>query len=120
MRMSRHFLIRRIGSKADIAHIQIPSALDSLTAYQLLEKIQGLAQDGLSKYIINLEDVQYISSTGIEIIYLLQHELHEEYGTVLIANIPHKIYKLFDQVGVMTILQVTDSLEQAVERLSAS
>lgn len=119
MRMSKHFLVRKIGAEADIAHIQIPSALDSQTAYQLLEKIEGLAQTGITKYIINLEDVQYISSTGIEVIFRLQQELRETYGNVLVTNIPQKIYQLFDKVGVMTILQVTDSLEQAVERLSA-
>ena len=120
MRMSKHFLIRTIGEKSDIAHIQIPSALDSQTAYQLLDKIEALSQAGLSKYIVNLEDVQYISSTGIEVIFRLQHELHKKYGRVLVTNIPHKIYKLFAQVGVMAIMQVADSLEQAVERLNAS
>ena len=119
MRMSKHFLIRKIGAKADIAHIQIPSALDSQTAYQLLEKIEDLSQAGMSKYIVNLEDVQYISSTGVEVIFRLQQEFREKYGRLLVTNIPQKISQLFDKVGVMKILQVTDSLEQAVERLNA-
>ncbi|MCP4399334.1 MAG: hypothetical protein GY801_18780 [bacterium] len=56
------------------------------------------------------EDEQYISSIGIEASFRLPQELHEKYGKVLITNIPHKIYQLFDKVGMVTILQVTDSL----------
>ena len=118
MKIGRSFLIRKIGKQADIAHIQLPSALDSMTAYQLLDQIDLLARKGFSKYIVNLEEVEYISSTGIEVMFRLQRELHEQYGEVLMTNIPEKIYTLFDKVGVMTILNATKSLEQAVENQS--
>ncbi len=117
--MSHNFLIRKIGAQEDIAHILVPAALDSQTAYDLLERIGLLAQMGLSKYIINLEDAQYISSTGIEILFRLQKEYHEKYGTVVVTNIPEKIAKIFEKVGALILLRVTDSLEHAVEQFAA-
>ena len=40
--MSNNFLIRTIGSQSDIAHILIPTALDTMTAYQLQKKMNFL------------------------------------------------------------------------------
>ena len=117
--MSHNFLIRKIGAKEDIAHIIVPAALDSQTAYDLLERIKRLSQTGLSKYIINLEDAQYISSTGIEILFRLQREYREQVGTVLVANIPEKIAGIFEKVGAMILLEISETLEKAVERLTA-
>ena len=117
--MSHNFLIRKVGAKEDIAHILVPAALDAQTAYDLLEKIKRLSQTGLSKYIINLEDAQYISSTGIEILFRLQREYREQYGQVLVTNIPQKIVGIFEKVGAMILLDIVETLEQAVERLTA-
>ncbi|GAK50792.1 hypothetical protein U14_02033 [Candidatus Moduliflexus flocculans] len=117
--MSHNFLIRKIGAKEDIAHIIVPAALDSQTAYDLLDRIKRLSQTGMSKYIINLEDAQYISSTGIEILFRLQREYGEQYGTVLVTNIPEKIIGIFEKVGAMILLEIAETLEKAVERLTA-
>ncbi len=117
--MSHNFLIRKIGAKEDIAHILVPAALDSQTAYDLLERVKRISQTGMSKFIINLEDTEYISSTGIEILFRLQHEYGEQCGTVLVTNIPQKIIGLFEKVGAMILLEVAETLENAVERLTA-
>ena len=113
--MSKKFLIRTIGSKADIAYILIPTALDTMTAYQLQEKIESLIQNGIYKYIINLEDIEYISSAGVEALYRLQRELHGKHGGVILTSIPKKIFDLFDKIGVMTMFGIADTVEQAIK-----
>ena len=95
--MSNNFLVKRIGRQSDIAVVLVPAALDSMTAYDLQKKIETLTQTPLTKFIINLEDVEYISSTGIEMLYRLQREFYDQPVTVLVANVPEKILNLFEK-----------------------
>ncbi len=117
--MSNNFLIKKIGVQSEISLVLVPAALDSMTAYDLLERILSLANGKPTKIIINLEDVEYISSTGIEMLYRLQRELFDQHVSVLVTNVPEKIFNLLEKVGVTTLLDITDSLEQAVEQLTA-
>jgi len=114
--MSSNFLIRIIGSHPDIAHIFIPTSLDTMTAYHLQEKIESLIRNGLYKYIINLEDVVYVSSAGIQVLHNVQRGLRSKHGGMILTNIPEKISHLFDTIGVTTIFEMTDTVEQAVEK----
>ncbi len=118
--MSHNFLIRTIGAQADITHVLIPEALDTLTAYHLQERMQMLFKNGLFKYIINLEDVRYISSTGIQILFLLQQELDNYDGKMVLTNVSEKISLLFEAIGVMPLLGITENVEQAMEKLDTN
>ena len=112
--MSRNFLVRKIGMKSDVAHILIPEALDTMTAYHLRERMDILLQDGFLKYIINLEDVKFISSTGIQVLFLLQRDLRKKKGKMVLTNVSEKISGLLDTIGVITMFGITEDVEQAL------
>ena len=111
--------IRKISGDAVHFEIKADVIKDGESKTATSSKIEALAKTGLAKYIINLEDVEYISSTGIEMLYRLQQEFHEQYGTVLVTNVPGKIYGLFDKIGVTTLLKISETPEQAIKKLTA-
>jgi anti-anti-sigma factor len=113
--MNSHFRIKTIGSQLDIAHILIPESLDTITAYQLQEKIKYLMSNGTYKCIIDFEDVRYFSSAGIEVLFRLQKELRSKHGGMILANIAEKILRLFDTIGIITMFRITDTVEQAIK-----
>lgn len=112
--MSHNFRIKTIGTQADILHILIPNCLDTVTAYHFQDKIESCIQAGFSKYIIDLGDAKYVSSAGIQVILLLQKQIDDNHGRVILTNIPEKIYRLFTIIGITEMCGMAETVAQAL------
>lgn len=115
--ITNKFRIWKIGAAHDIAHILIPASLDTMTAYLLRDTITALMEKGIYKYIIDLSDVEFFSSSGIEVLHDVQQRLTPHGGKVILANLPHKLVALFEMVGVMVLLLIKENVEQALRVL---
>jgi anti-sigma B factor antagonist len=115
--MLNNVQIRTVGTQANIAVIQIRGALDTPLAYDLERKSSMLIKSGISKCIINLEHIEYISSAGIEFFQGLAYKLRQNHGDVIFTQVPAKIYKLFEMVGLTAVFQIKNSLAEAIGEL---
>lgn len=117
--MSHNFRIRTIGTQANILHVLIPNCLDTVTAYHLQDKIESFIRAGFFKYIIDLSDVKYVSSAGIQVMILLQKQIHDNHGGVVLTNIPEKIYHLFAKIGIIEMFEMAETSAQALQTLES-
>lgn len=111
--------ITRTGEHAEIALIKIRGPLDTLIANYLREEITALMEDGIFKYLIHLELLEYVSSAGIELFFWMEQELLKHHGKVVFAQVPEKIYKLFTMIGVSARFPIKRSVNDAMEELYA-
>jgi anti-sigma B factor antagonist len=107
--------ISKKGAQADIAVVQIYGAVDTLAAYTFQEQMNTLMKTGVYKYIIDLENLEYISSAGIGIFSAMDFELQKHHGRIVFVCISKKIYKLFDMIGLTAIFEIKDTVEKAIE-----
>ena len=107
--------IDKEGAQADIAVVRIYGALDTLAAYTFQEQLQTLIGTGVYKYVIDLEDLEYISSAGIGVFSGMLFEVQKHQGGIVFANISEKIYKLFNMIGLTAIFKINDTIEKAVK-----
>ncbi len=112
--MSHNFRIRTLGTETDILHLLIPNCLDTLTAYDLQDKIESCIRAGFFKYIIDLSDAKYVSSAGIQVLILLQSQMETKHGKVILTNTPEKICSLFAKIGITEMFGMADTLSQAL------
>ena len=75
--MSNNVQIKEVGSRSDIRLINIRGLLDTVIAYRLQEKMDILIEDGIFKYIIDLEELEHISSAGIGLFSAMALELQK-------------------------------------------
>lgn len=116
--MDNNYSIKTIGPRLDIAHIKVRGCLDTVIAYQFQEKLRAMIQHGIYKYVITLSDLDYISSAGIEVFHYLKQDLQAQNGACILTNVPPKIRKLFDMIGVSTIFTIKETFEQAMVELT--
>jgi len=117
--MNNNIQIRTIGSRSDVALIKIRGFLDTATAYYLQERGDKLIKDGLYKYIINCEHLEYISSGGIETFYSIAQKLRENNGEIIFINVPDKIRKLFEIIGTTTFFRIKDTVQEAMREFES-
>ncbi len=112
--------IDTVSPQSDIVLVRINGPLDTVASFSFHEKMNDLIKNGAYKFIIDLEQLEYISSAGIGVFPGMAMELHKKRGGIVFINVSHKTYKLFEMIGLTTILSIKDSLEDAIQEFSGS
>jgi anti-sigma B factor antagonist len=110
-------VIEQRGKKADIAVVQVHGPLDTVAAYTFSEKMNTLMEAGMSRFVIDFEHLEYISSAGIGVFPGMGDELQARRGGLVFAHVPDKIYKIFAMIGLTTLFHISDTVEHAIEEL---
>lgn len=81
----------------------ISGRIDTVTAPQLSANIHV---EDASELIIDLTEVDYVSSAGLRVFLQTQAEINKAGGTMRIVNCRSHIKKLFEIVGFNSIMEI--------------
>ncbi len=107
--------VEKVGFHSDTAIVRINGQLDTIASYSFQEKMERLLQSGVCKFVVNLEQLEYISSAGIGIFPGLSQDLKKNNGGLIFTNVSPKIVKLFEMIGLTTIFPIRDTTEEALK-----
>lgn len=110
-------LIETVEQHPEVVMVRINGPLDTVASYEFHEKMESLVKGGVYKFIVNLEKLDYISSAGIGVFPGMALEVQKNKGGIVFINVPPKIYKLFDMIGLTTIFSVKQTLKEAISEL---
>ena len=117
--MRNNVKIKLVGVRSDIRLITIRGVLDSMTAYPLQDRVEALIEEGDRKYLIDLEEVEHISSAGVGFFSAVILKLQRHHGKVLFVNIPPQVYEVLELTRLIEIFTVVKSLEEGIATLEA-
>lgn len=99
-------------------HIIIPNGSIDSTTYDILEKrIDTVLAESASIIVINMEDVTYVSSMGLNVILKTRKSVEENGGVFVLINLKPRIKKVFDIVKSLPGLNIFNSMKEADEYL---
>lgn len=99
----------------EIAKIKIDGYLDSSTFPKLQEYLSSLVAQGQFRLLLDLSDLDYISSAGLGVLMGMLREVREKGGDLKIVNMSEKIERVFNLLGFSRILRLYSAEERAVE-----
>ena len=76
--------------------------LDPNTSPQLLSKVD---LTGVKTLIFDMSGVEYVFSSGIRVLLVLQKMLEEKGGTIRLINVPIQIKFVFEDTGLDEMLE---------------
>lgn len=82
---TRHTLTITSRENAGITFVKMHGSLSATTAEQGLQEMKKIVDSGAKKVVINLADVDYISSGGIRVLILASKQLNNVQGEMKIA-----------------------------------
>lgn len=91
--------------------------LDVSEADQLVHQIERQILGGNRKFIINFQQVDYINSSGLNVLITLLTKIRDNYGELYICAVSDKIEKLIHTTKLDKIFKIEDNVEQAIEKL---
>ena len=95
----------------------VKGSLDSNTSTELETRIYAALGNGQRKLILNLEDLDYISSAGIRVMLKTTKDLKRMEGNIVLCTLQDYVREVFDIAGFDGYLNIENNLETAMNSI---
>ncbi len=104
--------MERAANGAMILHLE--GFLDAHTFEELDEAINGLFDEGVYRIVVDLSELDYISSAGAGVFIGALAEAQENGGKLVLASLGSNVREVFDLLGLTQIFTIVDSVDAAI------
>ncbi len=105
-----HRRLHRVDVLAVSGRIQAPEA------QKLQERINQLFAEGRYHLVLDLAELEFISSPGIRVLIEARKRAQGRHrGDIHLVNVPPRVKSVFDTTGVTQLFQIHDDLLEAVD-----
>ncbi len=91
--------------------------IDKNQATEFIADIEGQLQSGHLKIVLDLSDLKYINSSGLNVLINILTKARKNGGEAVVANVSPKVRELFVITKLNTVFTVTDTVEKALSKL---
>ena len=110
-----------VSEKKNVPVIRIKGEIDVYTCPKLNKTLTGIIEKGNHNFILNLEDIQYIDSTGLGTIAHSARSISEKNGTIFVVCAKPQIKKVFEIAGLnKKNIKLFDEEESALNAVPSS
>jgi len=104
------------GKQGKATVIKIKGRMDALTAPEFEKESSRWIDEGASSLIIDLGELEYISSAGLRSILLTAKKLKANQGQISFCCPSGMVMKVFSMSGFSSMFSMYDSLEEALAK----
>src|ERR1041385_6801685 len=90
---------RSIEDHPDCALVTVVGSIGPSTMARFKGDLQALSADGVRRFILDCEGLEYVNSGGIAYLISLAGEIEPEGGTIALAAVDPKIMVIFKMMG---------------------
>jgi anti-sigma B factor antagonist len=94
--------------------VAVKGEVDVYTAPRLREKLVELVSQGHLKIVVNLEDVEFLDSTGLGVLVGALKRLRSHDGELSLVCTQQRILKVFEITGLTKVFAIYDTVDSAV------
>lgn len=95
--------------------VKITGRVDSFTAPKLGEALSEMPQTGKYHIILEMSDVEYVSSAGLRVMIDIQKTCKQQNkGEVLLVSVPKRIFETLELAGFVPLFRFFDNVTEAV------
>ncbi len=99
--------------------IHVKGELDSNTSGELDDTLKRLLDEGSRRFILELSEMDYVSSVGLRVFLAHLKKLKSEQGRMVLAGLNDEVQEIFDMAGFSSLFEITTDLDAARSVLCA-
>lgn len=103
-----------IEKKGEISQVLIEGRLDTTNYGELDSELEKLIDGNENKILLNLEKLDYISSSGLRILLMYLKKIKAENGRFMLCNMNQEIKEIFEISGFINIFEIFDDPDSAL------
>jgi anti-anti-sigma factor len=103
--------------KADAVVLALSGKLDATTAKTFEKKLLSQIESGERRFVINLAQLDYISSAGLRVFLLAAKRLNSANGKILLSSLQDSVREVFEITGFSSVFSIYGSDDDAIKNL---
>jgi anti-sigma B factor antagonist len=98
--------------------LKVEGRLDAGTVPAFEQAMQRLLLEGQARLVVDLDGVNYISSSGLRVLLTARRQSRSRGGDVYLCCLHPRVKEIFEMVGFMSVFGVYATSEQAADAFS--
>jgi len=99
--------------------ISLAGSLDTDTAPQLEARINESIDPGVTTLILDMKDLEFLSSAGLGVIFMTMKELKSRQGKIIMINLQPQIQRVFELIKALDGMNIFKDREEMDAYLAA-
>ncbi len=95
--------IKKTQNGSDLV-MWVSGRLDTNAATKLIAEIDDNLVDGVKSFVLDMEDCDYVASSGLRAILGAQKKMNSLQGTMVVKNVVSDVMEVFEMTGFADIL----------------
>ncbi len=108
----------KVRKSADIYIIDVNGEMDLYNSYKLKELVMKMLEKKIQKFVINMENVEYIDSSGIGALIYICSTIKKLGLKLFIANVRGSVKKVIELTKLMGYFPIAGSVVEAVKQFT--
>ena len=94
---------------------RLKGRLDSNTSQRLEDKLFLAMSEGINRIIVDFENLNYISSAGLRVIFKAYKALASNDGRIILCSMQKYVRETFKITGIDSFVPILDTLDDALK-----
>ena len=103
--------------KADAVILALSGKLDATNAKTFEDRILSLINSGTQRLVVDLSQLDYVSSSGLRVFILAAKRLQTVAGKIVLCSMKDHVRQVFDLAGFSSMLSIYGSRDEAIKAL---
>ena len=101
--------------RANVLILRLMGKLDASTSKALEDTILPHIASGQDRLVVELSQLDYISSAGLRVFLLAAKRMNEAQGKMILCSLKDSVKQVFDIAGFSSFLTLAGSIEEAIK-----
>lgn len=116
-RYNKRVMELKIRKNKEIYIIDIQGEMDLYNSFKLKELLMKMIEKKIERFIINLEEVEYIDSSGIGALIFISSTIKKMNLKLAITNIHGSVKKVIELTKLTSYFPISATLSEAIKRM---
>ena len=106
-------------NKKAIIRVDIKGSLDNNNSHEFEFIMNTLINGGVRKILLDIDDLQYLDSTGIGVLITITKKLRKENGEIAITRYTGQVLTILKPINMEKFIQFFPSVEEGISFLQS-
>jgi anti-anti-sigma factor len=108
--------VEEVNGHGSAALVVLTGSIDAKTVITFQSHLNSVREKGIHRFILDMEHVRYVNSTGLGYLINLSDSVHSESGEISLVKVQPKVKIVFDMLGLNQFFKIFNSREEATRR----
>ena len=99
----------------DLTVVTVAGEIDVFQSPKLREHMRALIEDGRHQIVLDLNDVEFLDSTGLGVVVGIYHRLRTVGGSLVLVGANERVRRVFHITKLTSIFTLYPTLDAALE-----